>query len=91
MFPKEFSEQQPSPKAHQKSLMFKQFPLTKLLFIFLLFIVTTAGSCISIKKKQVTPTLLDVSDATQQELLDKVNYFAKVNSMRAKMDLKTRR
>ena len=50
--------------------------------------VTTAGSCISIKKKQITPTLLDVSNATQQELLDKINYFAKVDSMRAKMDLK---
>ncbi len=50
--------------------------------------VTTAGSCISVKKKQVTPTLLNVSDATQQQLLDKINYFAKVDSMRAKVDLK---
>lgn len=50
--------------------------------------VTTAGSCISIKKKQVTPTLLDVSDATQSQLLEQINTFAKVDSMRAKMDLK---
>jgi len=88
MSSKEFSGQQPSPIAHQKSLMFKSSPLTKSIFIFLLFMVTTAGSCISIKKKQVTPTLLDVSDATQQQLLDQINYFAKVDSMRAKMDLK---
>ncbi|NNE99157.1 MAG: hypothetical protein HKN25_09080 [Pyrinomonadaceae bacterium] len=53
----------------------------------MLFFVTTAGSCFSIKKKQITPTLLDVSNASHQELLDKINHFAKVDSMRAKMDL----
>ena len=34
------------------------------------------------------PTLLKVEDATQAQMLEQVNQFAKVNSMRAKMDLK---
>ena len=40
------------------------------------------------KTKDTRPTLLKVEDATQAQMLEQVNNFAKVNSMRAKMDLK---
>ena len=56
-----------------------------LLLTFLLF----AGGCTSIvKTKDSRPTLLKVEDATQAQLIEQVNQLAKVNSMRAKMDLK---
>jgi hypothetical protein len=42
----------------------------------------------TIKKPEGTPTLLKAEDASQAELMNEVNRFARVNSMRAKMDLK---
>ena len=44
--------------------------------------------CISVKKEGRTPTLLKAEDASRQQLLDEINRFARVNSLRAKMDLK---
>ncbi len=47
------------------------------------------GGCGSfIKTKDSRPTLLKVEGATQAQMLAQINQFAKVNSMRAKMDLK---
>jgi len=42
----------------------------------------------TIKRPEGTPTLLKTEDATQAELMNEVNRFARVSSMRAKMDLK---
>ena len=44
--------------------------------------------CNIVKKASTTPTLLKSEDATQVQLMDEVNRFARVGSMRAKMDLK---
>lgn len=46
------------------------------------------GGCNIVKKESKAPTLLKTEDATQAELMNEVNRFARVNSMRAKMDLK---
>jgi hypothetical protein len=71
--------------------MFNQNPLLKLSLIILVFSSVFATGCknpFSPKSKQKTATLLETDDATQTELLDQINYFAKVDSMRAKMYLK---
>jgi hypothetical protein len=46
------------------------------------------AGCISVKKEGKTPTLLKTENAALAELMGEVNRFARVNSMRAKMDLK---
>ncbi len=56
--------------------------------ILLASFVLFSSGCISIKTKDTRPTLLKVEDAPQTLLLEQVSYFARVNSMRAKMDLK---
>jgi hypothetical protein len=45
-------------------------------------------SCIKVKQDQATARLLKTETAQQAELMNEVNRFARVNSMRAKMDLK---
>ncbi len=70
--------------------MLKQNPLIKFIAILLVFLTTFVSGCgvFSPKTKQKTATLLETDNATQNELLEQINYFAKVDSMRAKMDLK---
>ena len=46
------------------------------------------SGCNVVKKESKTPTLLKTEGATQSELVNEVNRFARVGSMRAKMDLK---
>lgn len=59
------------------------------LFILSLTLTTLfLTGCISPKDKVETPKLLKTEEATQAQLVDEVNHLAKVNSMRAKMDLK---
>ncbi|HEX8367248.1 MAG TPA: hypothetical protein VF604_01655 [Pyrinomonadaceae bacterium] len=59
------------------------------LFLTLIFLsVVFLSGCISPKEKIDKPKLLKGENATQDVLLGEVNRFAKVNSMRAKMDLK---
>jgi hypothetical protein len=58
---------------------------------FLLVIVAAAAfvsGCNIVKTESKTPTLLKTEDATHAELMAEVNRFARVGSMRAKMDLK---
>lgn len=55
---------------------------------FILAILLFISGCNIVKKKDTTPVLLKVEDASKEQLLNEVNRFAKVNSMRAKMDLK---
>lgn len=54
----------------------------------LLLAVGLGAGCISVKKESKTPVLLDAKKATQAQLMNEVNRFASVSSMRAKMDLK---
>ncbi|MEP7149155.1 MAG: hypothetical protein ABI857_09755, partial [Acidobacteriota bacterium] len=57
------------------------------LFLFLVSTVFLSG-CISVKRPDTTPTLLKTEDAAQGQLMAEINRFARVASMRAKMDLK---
>lgn len=66
--------------------MLRRSPLF-LLFAFIFFTFFLTG-CITTKEKKIAPTLLKTENAEQPELLGKVNNLAKINSMRAKMDLK---
>lgn len=56
----------------------------------ILFILSAGllSGCNFVKKESKTPTLLKTENATQAHLMDEVNRFAKVGSLRAKMDLK---
>lgn len=61
------------------------------LHFYIFFLVAAAfflSGCIKVKNNQSTPTLLKTEDATQDQLIAEVNRFARVGSMRAKMDLK---
>jgi hypothetical protein len=55
-----------------------------------LFILSVAifSGCNIVKKESKTATLLLTTDATQTQLVAEVNRFARVESMRARMDLK---
>jgi hypothetical protein len=63
--------------------MFKNIPP-----IILLAILLFLTGCNITKVKDSTPALLKVENAPKEQLLSEVNRFAKVNSMRAKMDFK---
>lgn len=56
--------------------------------IALLATTTLVTGCISVKKESKAPTLLKTETATTAQLMAEVNRFARVASMRAKMDLK---
>ncbi len=58
-----------------------------IVLIFIAAIITLSG-CNIVKKESKTPTLLKAETATQTQLMDEVNRFARVGSMKAKMDLK---
>lgn len=61
--------------------------ITRFAAVALLAALVFTG-CNIVKKESKTPTLLKTEDATQAELMNEVNRFARVGSMRAKMDLK---
>lgn len=60
--------------------------MLKIIPFFILAILLFSSGCI--KKSSSTAILLDVTDASKEQLVNEVNRFAKVNSMNAKMDLK---
>ena len=66
----------------------KVFPFKALFFPTILLCVAFGTSCNIVKKESKTPILLRTETATQSELMKEVNRFARVGSMRAKMDLK---
>ena len=68
--------------------MFIKIPDLRPFFIFLSIAATALTGCNIVKKESRTPTLLKAENATQTQLMDEVNRFARVGSMRAKMDLK---
>jgi len=70
--------------------MFKYRFYSQLLPIFLIALVVFSNSCslFNVKKTDKTSALLKTENASVPELLAKINHLAKVNSLRAKMDLK---
>ncbi len=71
-------------------MMFTHKFYKQLFFTFLLLGALFLSGCglISPSDKVQTVTLLKTDNATQSELVEQVNRLAKVNSLRAKMDLK---
>ncbi|CAN5525345.1 hypothetical protein BH18ACI1_BH18ACI1_07570 [soil metagenome] len=70
--------------------MLKQSYSLKLYFIILILFALIISGCSGgiIKTKDKRATLLKAEDAAQAQLIQQISSFAKVNSMRAKMDLK---
>src|SRR5215203_5251365 len=66
--------------------MLKRSPL--LILSLFLFLTLFLSGCISPKDKVVRAKLLKTENALQSDLIGEVNRFARVNSLRAKMDLK---
>jgi hypothetical protein len=83
---KRFSRQQPYAFGHHNRDM-RRPKFYTFLFIALSAVVFLSG-CISPKDKVERPKLLKSENASQEFLLGEVNRFARLNSMRAKMDLK---
>lgn len=67
--------------------MLKTFPFLKIAILIVSVGVFAVG-CISPKTKNKSATLLKTVDAPQSQLVGEINRFAKVASMRAKIDLK---
>lgn len=63
---------------------------SKLQLYIALFLLSAGifSGCSIVKTDKKTPTLLSTTDASQTQLMDEVNRFARVESMRAQMDLK---
>lgn len=85
-----FTGQQAAKIRHLKPVMSNKNPLLRsssiLFFILIVSFLSGCGSFIKTKDKR--PVLLKTEDAAQAELLEEINRFAKVDSLRAKMDLK---
>jgi hypothetical protein len=62
--------------------------VVRLRTIPVLAMVMFSAGCIKVKQDKSTARLLKTENAGQVELMKEVNRFARVNSMRAKMDLK---
>lgn len=62
--------------------------LNKIPYFLVVIILFFFSSCDITKKIDKTPIALKVEDASKDQLLNEVNRFAKVGSMRAKMDFK---
>ncbi|MEO7540144.1 MAG: hypothetical protein ABIV21_08950 [Pyrinomonadaceae bacterium] len=56
--------------------------------LILATLVTLSSGCIKVKQDRETARLLKTETADQSQLIAEINRFARVNSMRAKMDLK---
>ncbi|MFN0278631.1 MAG: hypothetical protein ACKVRN_08515 [Pyrinomonadaceae bacterium] len=61
---------------------------SQLYILILVTFVCLAAGCISTKSERKTATLLKNENAEQSRLINEINRFARVNSMRAKMYLK---
>src|SRR6478672_10496480 len=78
--------QQPIARKHPKTMSVFA-PIYRTVIALATFAIVFSG-CNIVKKESTTPTLLKTEEATQAELMNEVNRFARVSSMRAKMDLK---
>jgi hypothetical protein len=68
--------------------MFLKSNNTRKYILLLATALIFVSGCNVVKKESGTPTLLKTENASQSELMNEVNRFASVKSMRAKMDLK---
>ena len=86
-FGKLYLRQQTQGARHHIRLMFntKLYPHLLLFFVFVLFL---SGCSSFIKTKSETARLLETRSASKEQLISEVNRFAKVDSIRAKMDLR---
>lgn len=74
-------------RPHQTRMKFFAGRIYKTLAILALSLFLLSAGCNIVKKESKTPTLLKNEYAAQKELMDEVNRFARVTSLRAKMDL----
>jgi len=88
VFVKAFLRQQPNLIKHPTEMFIKSNSLKLSAFLFILSALFLSGCGSIVKTKDKRPTLLKIENATQAELVSEINRYAKVNSMRAKMDLK---
>src|SRR3982750_2431069 len=79
--------QQSFADKHLKTMSFSSSSFPGMMLLLIGLTVLMSG-CNIVKKESTAPTLFKAEDATQAELMNEVNRFARVNSMRAKMDLK---
>jgi hypothetical protein len=56
--------------------------------LFLAIVILFSGCILSPKDKKATPKLLKTENASKEQLVSEVNRFAKINSIRAKIDVK---
>jgi hypothetical protein len=68
--------------------MFNNIRSLRVIILILFLSAIFVAGCNVVKKESKTAILLKTEDATQAQLMDEVNRFARVASMRAKMDLK---
>jgi hypothetical protein len=80
--------QQAVDVVHHKPMKFTRFPFSFRHLAIYAFLAVFLTGCNIVKKESKAPTLLKTESASQASLMDEVNRFAHVNSMRAKMDLK---
>ncbi len=90
VFVRVFLRQQAFPFRHQTRQMLRRNPFWQFSLILLFLFIAFSSGCgiFSPKTKEKSVTLLKTEDAPQSQLLEHINRFARVNSMRAKMDLK---
>ena len=75
-------------RSHHKGMDFIRFRSFRYISIFLATLAFLSSGCGIIKHVAPIPRLLKTEDASQATLMNEVNRFARVNSMRAKMYLK---
>jgi hypothetical protein len=83
-----FEVQQHRVGIHQTLMMLYPEARAILLGTLAAFAIAVSAGCNIVKKESKAPTLLKAEDATQADLTAEVNRFARVGSMKAKMDLK---
>lgn len=92
IFVKAFTRQQGNLLKHLKQMFIKSNSLKISAFLIIL-LALTSSACNSLlsslsKTKDKRPTLLKTENADRSALIEEINRYAKVNSMRAKIDLK---
>ena len=69
-------------------MKFTEIYYSRMRCLIIVMLAVVSGACISTKTEKKTATLLKNEIAPQAELINEVNRFSRVNSMRAKMYLK---
>lgn len=80
--------QQASSREQQKLQMFTNLTAARVYIFLIATALIALSGCSIVKRESKTPVLLKTENATQEQLLAEVNRFARVGSMRAKMDLR---